>query len=85
MARTSKPKQDFEAALGELETIVARMESGQISLDEALAQFQRGSELIQSCQATLDAAEAKLAKLAVTTAAETEPDSTLDEAGDDES
>jgi exodeoxyribonuclease VII small subunit len=56
MANTSTPK-TFEAALAELETIVATMESGQLPLAEALAAYQRGAELLQYCQSALKEAE----------------------------
>ncbi len=56
MANTSSPK-TFEAALAELETIVATMEGGQLPLADALAAYQRGAELLQYCQAALKDAE----------------------------
>jgi exodeoxyribonuclease VII small subunit len=43
----------FEAALAELEGIVARMESGELSLEESLRAYQRGAQLLQLCQASL--------------------------------
>jgi len=56
MANTTPPK-TFEAALAELETIVATMEGGQLPLADALAAYQRGAELLQYCQAALKEAE----------------------------
>lgn len=50
----------FEAALGELETIVRAMEVGQLPLEESLASYERGVKLIKYCQETLDAVEQKL-------------------------
>jgi exodeoxyribonuclease VII small subunit len=47
----------FEAALAELETIVATMEGGQLPLADALAAYKRGAELLQYCQAALKDAE----------------------------
>jgi exodeoxyribonuclease VII small subunit len=47
----------FERALAELEKIVARMESGELSLEQALAAHQRGLELARFCQGKLDAAQ----------------------------
>ncbi len=47
----------FEAALAELEEIVARMEGGQLPLKESLAAYQRGAALLQYCQAALKDAE----------------------------
>ena len=58
MAKTSDKPQTFEAALTELEEIVARMEGGQLPLKESLAAYKRGAELLTQCQASLkDAAQ----------------------------
>jgi exodeoxyribonuclease VII small subunit len=55
----SKPSGEpsFEAALAELEKIVARMEAGELSLEEALATHKRGLELAKYCQQKLEAAQ----------------------------
>ncbi len=50
----------LEAAMSELAEIVARMESGQATLDESLAQFERGMQLLRSCHQKLDAASQKI-------------------------
>jgi exodeoxyribonuclease VII small subunit len=50
----------FETALSELETLVARMERGELELEESLEAYQRGASLVQHCQAQLTAAEQKL-------------------------
>jgi len=47
----------FEAALAELESIVATMEGGQLPLSESLAAYKRGAELLAYCQAALKDAE----------------------------
>ena len=47
----------FEAALAELETIVATMEDGRMPLADALAAYKRGAELLQYCQAALKDAQ----------------------------
>jgi exodeoxyribonuclease VII small subunit len=47
----------FEKALAELEKIVTRMESGNLSLEESLAAHKRGLELAKLCQARLEAAQ----------------------------
>lgn len=54
---------DFETALLELQGIVEKMESGQQSLEEALASFQRGVELTRACQQGLKEAEQRVEKL----------------------
>lgn len=56
MSKNTQPK-SFEHALAELEAIVARMESGQLPLEQSLAAYQRGAELLQYCQKTLAAIE----------------------------
>ena len=48
---------DFEKALAELEKIVSRMESGELSLEQALATHKRGLELAKFCQQKLEAAQ----------------------------
>jgi len=50
----------FEDALSELETLVLDMESGEQSLEESLAQFERGVSLARHCQTSLKAAEQKV-------------------------
>jgi exodeoxyribonuclease VII small subunit len=54
----SKPPQEltFEAALAELEKIVTRMESGELTLEQALATHKRGLELARFCQQRLEVA-----------------------------
>ena len=47
----------FEAALTELEAVVARMESGELSLEQSLSAYQRGAKLLQYCQAKLNDAQ----------------------------
>jgi len=43
----------FESALAELETIVTRMEDGQLSLEQSLSAYKCGAELLKLCQAQL--------------------------------
>lgn len=52
MRKNTQPK-NFESALGELETTVALMESGQLPLDQSLAAFQRGTDLLRYCRQVL--------------------------------
>lgn len=51
---------DFESAIHELETLVERMEQGESSLEESLADFERGVALFRQCQKALDEAEQKV-------------------------
>ena len=54
----------FEDAQRELEEIVQRLESGQASLDEAIALWERGEELYRLCAAKLDSAQGRIDELA---------------------
>ncbi|MFY9316353.1 MAG: exodeoxyribonuclease VII small subunit [Burkholderiales bacterium] len=47
----------FEKALAELESIVAKMEDGGLTLEQSLAAHKRGLELARQCRARLDAAQ----------------------------
>ena len=50
----------FEDALKELERIVARLESGDAQLQEAIDLYERGDRLRRQCAARLDAAQARI-------------------------
>jgi exodeoxyribonuclease VII small subunit len=47
----------YEAALAELEALVASMEEGQLPLERLLAGYRRGTELLQFCRSRLEAVE----------------------------
>ena len=51
------PPTSFESALSELEAIVGRMESGELSLEQSLSAYKRGAQLLQFCQAALKDAQ----------------------------
>ena len=53
----------FEKALEELEALVARMEDGKLPLEESLAAYQRGAELVKFCESKLTDAQARIAIL----------------------
>ena len=59
MEEQSKPV-DFEKALAELESLVSRLERGDLALDEALKTFERGVELTRQCQLALKSAQQKV-------------------------
>ncbi len=63
MAKKTSSLPDFEKALAELEAIVAKMEAGEQTLEEALASFQRGVELTRVCQQGLKEAEQRVEQL----------------------
>ena len=56
----SPPIANFETALAELEQIVQKMESGNLTLEESISAYQRGSELLKHCQQQLSDAERKI-------------------------
>ncbi|HWI63487.1 MAG TPA: exodeoxyribonuclease VII small subunit [Symbiobacteriaceae bacterium] len=56
-------KLSFEQAMQRLEQVVRELESGDLSLDAALALFQEGVALARQCGVQLDEAEARIEKL----------------------
>ncbi|KIP98384.1 MULTISPECIES: exodeoxyribonuclease VII small subunit [Pseudomonas] len=59
MAR-KKAALDFEQSLTDLQTIVERLENGELSLEESLSAFEQGISLTRDCQASLTQAEQKV-------------------------
>ncbi|MBN2305683.1 MAG: exodeoxyribonuclease VII small subunit [Anaerolineae bacterium] len=55
---------NFEDAFAQLEEIVARLESGELSLDESVALYARGQQLAQLCGEMLDSAELRVQQIA---------------------
>jgi exodeoxyribonuclease VII small subunit len=57
----AKPKTpDFEQSLAELEALVARLEQGDVPLEDALKTFERGVALTRQCQTALRTAQQKV-------------------------
>lgn len=56
----SEKNMRFEKALEKLETVVAKLEAGNVPLDEALACYEEGMELIRVCNKQLDEAERRV-------------------------
>ncbi len=56
----------FEQALAELESVVERLESGELTLEESLQHFERGIALTRACQKCLAEAEQRVKVLMVT-------------------
>jgi len=56
----SDTTRDFEAALAELETIVTRLEQGDLALEQSLALFERGVQLSRFCHTRLEDAERRI-------------------------
>ena len=63
MSDQEKKSVEFEAALEELETLVTRMEEGDLPLEEALKRFEKGIRLTRDCQRALREAEQKVERL----------------------
>ncbi|MCH7881633.1 MAG: exodeoxyribonuclease VII small subunit [Proteobacteria bacterium] len=63
MSKTDNKLKDFEKSLTQLERIVSQMESGELGLEESLAQFEQGITLAKSCQDTLAKAELRVEQL----------------------
>jgi len=63
-------KLSFEEALSELESIVDRLETGNVALEESIEIYRRGSQLRAYCDEKLKSAQAKIEKI---TGSGTEP------------
>ena len=53
---------DFEESLAELESLVQKLESGDLTLDESLDYFKKGVELTRQCQKVLNEAQQTVEK-----------------------
>ena len=51
---------DFEAAIGELESIVKKLEEGDLALEQSLALYERGVQLSRFCHERLENAERRI-------------------------
>lgn len=60
MTKKTKDKLNLEQALEELNTLVEKMEQGELNLEEALKDFERGVVLTRYCQKLLTEAEQKV-------------------------
>jgi len=70
------PSIPLEAAMSELSEIAARLESGQESLDQSLARFERGMQLLRICHQQLDHAAQRIemvTRVGASGAPETQP------------
>lgn len=79
MATTKKtavktPAVDLEKAMRDLERVVEQLESGELSLDKSLKQFEKGVKLSRDCQAALSDAEQKVQILMNTELKDLPPD-----------
>ena len=60
MAKKDQEKKKFEGALEELEKVVERLESGDLSLEDSLAAFEEGVRLVKFCNQKLTDVEKKI-------------------------
>ena len=60
MTKTEPMRQNFEAALEELEQVVEQLESGELPLDASLAAFEKGVGLVKFCNYKLNEVEKKV-------------------------
>ena len=67
-------KKTFEENLQDLEAIVTKLETGDVALEDAIAEFQKGMALSKDLQKTLDDAEKTLVKVMQADGTETEMD-----------
>jgi exodeoxyribonuclease VII small subunit len=74
---TGKPAEElsFEDALKELESVVARLERGDVALDDSIALYERGAQLKARCERKLAEAEEKVAR--ITLSADGQPTGTV--------
>jgi len=66
MTKKPEPPVDtlsFEQAMDELDQLVRRMESGELSLDDSIAAYRRGAALARYCQGRLSNAEQEIRQL----------------------
>ena len=67
-------KKTFEENLQDLEAIVTKLETGDVALEDAIAEFQKGMALSKNLQKTLEDAEKTLVKVMQADGTETEMD-----------
>ena len=63
MARKDATDKKFESALAELEQVVEQLESGELSLEDALSAFEKGVGLVRFCNQKLNDVEKKIEML----------------------
>ena len=53
----------YEQAIGELESLIERIEQGEVGLEESLAEYRRGAALLKRCRGILEIAEQQIEEL----------------------
>lgn len=62
-SQSSDTEPSFEQAIHRLEDLIEQIESGDIGLEQAIAQYEQGQALIKRCRGILDKAERRIAEL----------------------
>lgn len=75
MSETAVEQMTFEQAIKELESVVAKLERGDVALDESIGLYERGAALKKRCEDELKRAEEKVAR--ITLNAEGQPTGTV--------
>jgi exodeoxyribonuclease VII small subunit len=63
MSKSKKDQQSYEASIERLDEIIGKLDSGEVTLDEALTLYEEGVGLVKACAEKLQAAEVRLKKL----------------------
>lgn len=63
MSKAAVETLSFEEAMAELESVVGRLESGEVALDESIALYERGAALKAHCEGKLRAAQARVEQI----------------------
>ena len=63
MAKNEEKEVSFEEALEQLESIVKKLENGDVALDDAIGEFQKAMDLAKTCDQKLKSAEETITKL----------------------
>lgn len=58
--KNTNPLENYEQNIAQLEHIISALEQGELSLDQALKEYEQGIKLIRSCQQALESAEQKV-------------------------
>ncbi len=56
-------EKSFEQSMSELQSIVEKLEKGEVNLDDAIVEFQKAMELIRNCDSKLKEAENTISKI----------------------
>lgn len=74
MADSKKKSIDVEKSMAELEKIVEQLETGELTLDKSLKQFEKGVRISRECQSALSDAEQKVQLLLDSELSEIDPE-----------